>query len=72
VNSRVLVALQQGEVDGFFTMKNFVRAPRMISSGVVMPNLQNKPTATRRTAGARRAAGTQRTAARSRALARKL
>jgi len=43
--ARVLLALQQGEVDGFFTVEDsFANQEDMIRRKVVVPILQNKPT----------------------------
>ncbi len=43
--ARVLLALQQSEVDGFFTVEDsFVHQEDMIRRKVVVPILQNKPT----------------------------
>jgi len=42
--ARVLIALRQGEVDGFFTVEDsFAHQEDMIESGVVVPILQTKP-----------------------------
>jgi tripartite-type tricarboxylate transporter receptor subunit TctC len=42
--ARVLIALRQGEVDGFFTVEDsFAHQEDMIESGLVVPILQTKP-----------------------------
>ena len=42
--ARVLVALEQGEVDGMFTVADsFARRQDLISKGIVLPILQSKP-----------------------------
>jgi ABC-type amino acid transport substrate-binding protein len=43
--ARVLLALEQGEIDGVFTVEDsFARRQDLIKNGVVVPILQNKPT----------------------------
>jgi tripartite-type tricarboxylate transporter receptor subunit TctC len=43
--ARVLIALEQGEVDGMFTVEDsFARRQDLIKNGTVIPILQNKPT----------------------------
>jgi len=43
--SRVLLALEQGEIDGVFTVEDsFARRPDLLTSKVVIPILQNKRT----------------------------
>jgi tripartite-type tricarboxylate transporter receptor subunit TctC len=43
--ARVLIALEQGEVDGMFTVEDsFARRQDLIKNGIVIPILQNKPT----------------------------
>ncbi|HEY7296749.1 MAG TPA: tripartite tricarboxylate transporter substrate-binding protein [Xanthobacteraceae bacterium] len=42
--ARVLIALEQGEVDGMFTVEDsFARRQDLIKTGTVIPILQNKP-----------------------------
>jgi hypothetical protein len=42
--ARVLIALRQGEVDGFFTVEDsFAHQEDMIESGLVVPILQTRP-----------------------------
>jgi tripartite-type tricarboxylate transporter receptor subunit TctC len=43
--ARVLLALEQGEIDGVFTVEDsFARRQDLIKKGIVIPVLQNKPT----------------------------
>jgi hypothetical protein len=43
--ARVLLAIEQGEVDGMFTVEDsFARRPDLLGKGIVVPILQNKPT----------------------------
>ena len=43
-SARILIALEQGEVDGFFTVEDtFARRQDLIARKIVVPILQNKP-----------------------------
>jgi tripartite-type tricarboxylate transporter receptor subunit TctC len=43
--ARVLHALEQGEIDGVFTVDDsFAKRPDLLKKGIVLPILQNKPT----------------------------
>lgn len=43
--ARVLLALEQGEIDGVFTVEDsFARRQDLVKSGTILPVLQNKPT----------------------------